>query len=312
LIEACELRKSYGALKAVDGVSFEVARGEVFGLLGPNGAGKTTSMLMLAGLLRPDTGQVRINDRNFNPNDWATRSLLGWAPQHLAIYSELTVRENLRFFGRLYRLARERLAQRVTVALELAGLADLAARRASDLSGGEKRRLNLAAALVHEPQILILDEATTGLDPHTRRHVLAQVRELAQRGAAVVYASHYMDEVSVLCHRVALLDRGRVVECGPVSDLLARPGSAVEVRIEGPAPVLPVRIAEHAHLETEAGARTRIVLPRNGDRSSVALLTELLGVLERSGTAVVSVRLREPSLEDLFFERTGRKSEPRP
>ena len=136
MIEACDLRKSYGDLDAVHEVSFAVARGEVFGLLGPNGAGKTTSMLMLAGLLRPDSGEVRINGRSLDPNDWATRSLLGWVPQHLAIYSELTVRENLRFFGRLYGLAPDRLAQRVAVGLELAGLAALAERPASDRSGG--------------------------------------------------------------------------------------------------------------------------------------------------------------------------------
>src|SRR6478609_8682907 len=219
MIEAEDLRKSFGATPAVAGVSFSVRAGETFGLLGPNGAGKSTTIAMLTGALAPDGGSIRLAERGA-PNEPATRRMIGVAPQTLSLYEELTAVENLRFFARMYGLSGAKLAERIEWALEFAGLADRRSGRVKTFSGGMKRRLNLAVALVHEPQVIFLDEPTAGVDPQSRNHIFERIEQLRGEGRTVVYTTHYMEEAQRLCDRVAIMDGGRILDLDTVPALI--------------------------------------------------------------------------------------------
>ncbi len=222
MLEVRNLRKDYGANPALAGITFAVETGSLFGLLGPNGAGKTTLMSIVSGLLDPSGGQVFLDGQEFHRRDRAMRRLIGIVPQDLAIYLELTARENLRFFGQLYGLAGSELEQRIERILTAIGLLDRADQRAGTFSGGMKRRLNLGASLVHEPKILLLDEPTTGVDPQSRNHVFEEVRRLNAGGMTIVYTSHYMEEVQALCPRVGIIDHGKLIACDSVANLLGQ------------------------------------------------------------------------------------------
>jgi ABC-2 type transport system ATP-binding protein len=218
-----DLRKRFGDRVAVDGLSLEVHRGEILGLLGPNGAGKSTTIHMAVGLLDPDEGVVDVDGRG-SPRNPEVRRLLGVAPQSIALYDALTPEENLRFFGRVQGLSGKVLRDRVEWALSFAALADRRRDRSGDLSGGMKRRLNLAAALVHDPSLLLLDEPTVGVDPQSRNAILDRVMELRTADRAVVYTTHYMDEAARICDRIAIVDAGRVLALGTTAELLSRHG----------------------------------------------------------------------------------------
>ncbi|HJQ98813.1 MAG TPA: ABC transporter ATP-binding protein, partial [Candidatus Polarisedimenticolaceae bacterium] len=210
MIEAQGLVKTFGSLRAVDGVGFTVRKGELYGLLGPNGAGKTTTMSMLAGLLAPDEGQIR-----FDGIDLATRPLdvkrqLGVVPQEPALYETLTARENLSFWGGLYGLSGRDLAAAVDRVLDLVGLADRAAEPIRGYSGGMKRRLNLALGLVHRPSAVLMDEPTVGIDPQARLKILEAVKGVAAAGTTVIYTTHYLEEAEELCDRIAIMDHGKI------------------------------------------------------------------------------------------------------
>ncbi|RLS95991.1 MAG: ABC transporter ATP-binding protein [Planctomycetota bacterium] len=221
-----DIRKSFGAVVAVDGLSFEVGAGEVFGLLGPNGAGKSTAIAIATGLLTPDSGSVDLLGLG-SPSSPAVRMHLGLAPQEITLYDDLTARENLTFFARLYGV--RDIAARVDELLTLVELSERAKDRVSTFSGGMKRRLNLAAALVHDPQLLLLDEPTAGVDPQSRNRILELVRGLAASGKSIVYTTHYMEEAAKICDRVGIVDRGRMLEVGSVAELLARHGKDTDL-----------------------------------------------------------------------------------
>jgi ABC-2 type transport system ATP-binding protein len=225
------LTKRYGTAVAVDGLSLHVRRGEILGLLGPNGAGKSTTVHLAVGLLRPDGGKVTVAGAG-DPRVPGVRRRIGVAPQALALYEPLSAEENLRLFGRVYGLAGKALARRVGWALEFVSLSDRRASRASELSGGMKRRLNLAAALVHDPELVLLDEPTVGVDPQSRHAILERISELRRLERTVVYTTHYMEEASRLCDRIAIVDRGRVLALGTLDEL---------IRDHGGDPVLVVR-----------------------------------------------------------------------
>ena len=225
LLETRGLGKDYGPLRALADLDLEVDEGEIFGLLGPNGAGKTTAISMMCGVVTPSRGTVRVGGLDIAREPFAARRLIGLVPQDLAIYEELSAAQNLRFFGGLYGVAGAELAARVDWALELAGLRERAREPVSRYSGGMKRRLNLAAGLLHRPRLLILDEPTVGVDPQSRNHIFATIRALCTDHAmTVLYTSHYMEEVELLCRRVAILDRGTLIACSTVEDLVARHG----------------------------------------------------------------------------------------
>ncbi len=299
------LRKRYGDLVAVDGVSFAVAAGETYGLLGPNGAGKTTTISMIAGLLRPDAGEVTVLDHRVTPRSVAAKAAIGLVPQDLAIYPDLTARENLRFFGRLHGLDRDRLAARLDEVLEVTGLTDRADDRADEFSGGMKRRLNIGIGLLHEPTLLILDEPTVGVDPQSRNAILESVEQLATSGMAVLYTTHYMEEAERLCDRLAIVDQGRIVGEGTRRELTDRVGELDRVRLEVAGDV-----------EAAAQACAALVRVRSADvedqavvcliEGAAASLPALLAAVADSGASVTGVEVREPDLEDVFLHLTGR------
>jgi ABC-2 type transport system ATP-binding protein len=219
VLSLTNVRKQYGALVAVDGLTLAAERGEILGLLGPNGAGKSTTVGLAVGLWPPDGGAVAIDGAG-DPRDPSVRRRIGVAPQSLALYDLLTGDENLRFFGEVYGLAGSRLRERVDWALEFVGLSDRRRDRVATYSGGMKRRLNLASALVHEPDLVLLDEPTVGVDPQSRNQIFENIVELKGLGRTLIYTTHYMEEAERLCDRVAIIDRGRLLALGAVPALL--------------------------------------------------------------------------------------------
>lgn len=271
-------RKRYGATVALDGVDLHVRPGEVFGLLGPNGAGKSTTMALIAGLLAPDAGTVRVDGAD--PVQPAARARIGLAPQALALYDTLTGRENVEFAGRLHGLSPARLRERVDAALAFVALADRQHDRAGGYSGGMQRRLNLACALVHDPALVLLDEPTAGVDPQSRNALFDNVLALRARGTTVVYTTHYMEEVERLCDRVAIVDRGRVMAVDTVDALVAAHG--------GP-PELIVQLGDGRELREEA----------------VEPLARLNAIATEA--RVAAFRVERPRLEHVFLHLTGRQ-----
>jgi ABC-2 type transport system ATP-binding protein len=233
VLRADGLRKRFGQRVAVDGVSFQIAAGETYGLLGPNGAGKTTTVSMICGLIERDAGEVVVADREVTPNATKAKAAIGYVPQELALYPDLSGAENLRFFGQLYGLAGKRLADRVAHTLDVVGLTERASDRVDKYSGGMKRRLNIAAGLLHEPKLLILDEPTVGVDPQSRNAILENVEQLAGQGLAVLYTTHYMEEAERLCDRVGIIDEGRIIAEGTRRELTAQIGQRDRVEVSG-------------------------------------------------------------------------------
>lgn len=303
MLEVRDLRKSYGNNLALAGVSFNVGRGEMFGLLGPNGAGKTTLMSILCGLLDASAGQVFLDGREFHRQDRELRRLIGIVPQDLAIYNELTARENLSFFGQLYGLRGGVLEDRVEQILAAIALTDRADSRAGTFSGGMKRRLNLGASLVNEPKILLLDEPTTGVDPQSRNHIFEEVRRLNAAGMTIVYTSHYMEEVQALCPRIGIIDKGRLVACDTLVNLL----SHLPSRLRLSARWIPDRVFERL----QALDAIRITKPNAGtmeiECSDVnRTLLQLMPLLGEAHIDIRSLETEEPNLERVFLHLTGR------
>jgi ABC-2 type transport system ATP-binding protein len=238
LLEAIALRKSYGARLALDDVSLTVNAGEIVGLLGPNGAGKTTTLSLLATLIEPDAGTVRIAGAIPSPKHYALRSRLGFVPQSIALYPSLSGFQNLELFARLHGISKAQAHIESMRALQEVGLSERAHDPVAVLSGGMQRRLNLACGLVHRPDLLLLDEPTVGVDPQSREQILETVRRAAEGGAAVVYSTHYMEEVERICSRALLIDRGKAVAAGTITELIALGGRQplMELTFQDPAP----------------------------------------------------------------------------
>lgn len=271
------LHKSFGSTVAVNGLSLEVRRGEILGLLGPNGAGKTTTVHMAVGLLRPDAGQVELEALG-SPEEPAVRRKIGVAPQAMAVYGGLTGEENVAFFGRLQGLSGSELKKRTAWALDFVGLTDRRRGRVKTYSGGMQRRLNLAIAIVHDPELLLLDEPTVGVDPQSRNAIFEKIQDLHDRGRTIIYTTHYMEEAQRLCDRVCIVDRGQVLALDTVDALIEAHGGKSVV-----------------YVETSAGA-SRIEAD-----DPVAELSRLQkeGRLER-------FRVDRPDLEQVFLNLTGR------
>ena len=219
MLELKNLTKRYGERVAVDRLSLCVKRGERFGLLGPNGAGKTTAISMLVGALQPDSGEILFHGEPLSGESDPLKCRIGYVPQELALYDDLSAADNLRFFGAIYGLSGAKLSERVEATLAIAGLTDRAKDRVRTFSGGMKRRLNLAAALLHEPELLVLDEPTVGVDPQSRNAIFEALEKLAQSGLTLLYTTHYMEEVERLCDRIAIMDQGQIVAEGTQSEL---------------------------------------------------------------------------------------------
>jgi ABC-2 type transport system ATP-binding protein len=226
MLEVRALRKSFGTLVAVEDVSFTLQKGELIGLLGPNGAGKSTTVSMISGLLKPDRGEVLIDGRRLGGDTDAVKTRIGLVPQDIALYEELSALQNMRFFGALYNLSGSALDHAMRMALDLVGLEDRAKDRVADFSGGMKRRLNIAASLLHDPDILLLDEPTVGVDPQSRNAIFDNLETLKAAGKALLYTTHYMEEVERLADRIIIIDHGKAIANDTLAGLQASIPSA--------------------------------------------------------------------------------------
>jgi ABC-2 type transport system ATP-binding protein len=311
LLEVSHLRKTFnGNVVAVEDLSFHVNQGEIFGLVGPNGAGKTTTMTMLAGLLKPDSGTIHISGQPFDPSQYEHRSILGMVPQNLAIYPDLSANENLEFFGGMYGLRGNKLKQRMDAVLELTGLTERSRSLVKTFSGGMKRRLNFGVALLHEPRLVILDEPTVGVDPQSRSHLLDAVLQLSRDGVSILYASHYMEEVEGICHRVAILDDGRLVECGTLPELLSNVNRELRLCVSPPSPMLIERLQGLAQVRQSSDDELIITLKLDGhvERASLdAQLRQVMDLLNACGSKLQSIESEEHNLERLFLKLTGKR-----
>lgn len=305
LLEVRDLAKSYGKRRAVDGVSFHVRRGQTVGLLGPNGAGKSTTVGIIAGILDADAGEVLLDGQPAGTRHHATRRRIGLVPQDLALYDDLPAVENLKLFGALYGLKNAALAARCAAVLELVGLADRARDRPATFSGGMKRRLNIAAALLHEPALLILDEPTVGVDPQSRNAIFDTLAALQRAGTALVYTSHYMEEVERLADHIVIIDHGRVLADESPAALYARLPARAALHVDLAEPLSGELAGELARLPGVAG------LLGEGTAWDVRLQDSaqaiaVLDWLRDRGQVPVHFATARARLEEVFLDLTGR------
>ena len=303
ILECSGLRKAFDGLVAVDDVAFHIDAGETYGLLGPNGAGKTTSISMIAGLLEMDSGEAVVAGQRVSTNNVDAKAQMGLVPQDLAIYPDLTGRENLRFFGRLYAI--DELDARVDEVLEIIELADRADDQSKEYSGGMKRRLNIGIGLLHRPELLILDEPTVGVDPQSRNAILDSIDRLGEAGMAVLYTTHYMEEAERLCDRVGIIDEGHIIAEGTRRELVALVGERdrVHLDVSGDGTAAAGAIAAIGGIDS-AAAEGRSIEIVAADAS--AKLTQILSVTTDSGVTVQTVEVVEPDLEAVFLHLTGK------
>lgn len=305
VLECRGLRKTFGDLVAVDDVGFSIAEGETYGLLGPNGAGKTTSISMICGLLGRDAGEVFVDGMPLTTKSVGAKRAVGYVPQDIAIYPDLTARENLTFFARLYGLPGPELKSRVDEVLEIIGLEDRARDKSDTFSGGMKRRLNIGIGLLHKPHLLVLDEPTVGVDPQSRNAILESIEMLSTQGMGVLYTTHYMEEAERLCDRVGIIDHGKIVAEGSRRELVELVGEHDRIRL---------RATGHLEAAAEAargvpGVREAGILEDGLDLIAECASDALTQILERvasAGAAVSSVDVEEPNLEAVFLHLTGR------
>ena len=305
VLEVTGLVRRFGDLTAVDGVSFHIAPGETYGLLGPNGAGKTTTISMVAGLLAADDGEVRVAGARMGPREVAPKKRLGLVPQDLAIYPELSARENLMFFGRLHGLAGAELKRRTAEVLDLIGLADRAKGQTKEFSGGMKRRLNIGIGLLHRPELLILDEPTVGVDPQSRNAILESVEALSTEGMAVLYTTHYMEEAERLCDRIGIIDAGTIQAEGTREELIRIIGELDEIRLVGTGDLAAATTALEAldAVERAVVEGRDILLHVRDAPTAVAAVVTTAG---RSGMELSDVEISRPDLESVFLHLTGK------
>ena len=306
MIEVSGLRKQFGDLVAVGDVSFTARPGEIFGLLGPNGAGKTTTLSCISGLLRPTAGRISIQGHDVVTDGKAARRNLGVVPQEIALYEELSATQNLAYWGGLFGLAGPDLARRTKEVLEVTGLLDRAREPVKRYSGGMKRRLNFACGIIHRPKVLLLDEPTVGVDPQSRINLLDLVRREAGVGTCILYTTHYMEEAEQLCDRLAIIDHGRLIAQGTLSELRGRTAERDVIRISGQFPAdglepLLDRVGDVRVHRNEGGQL--VVSVKEAPRA----LPRLLEALTAAGADVRETTLSQPSLENLFIELTGKE-----
>jgi ABC-2 type transport system ATP-binding protein len=304
-----DLRKQFDPPKgpvAVDGVSFRIAEGEIYSLLGPNGAGKTTTISILSCLLKPDGGEARVGGFSVQRESEKVKALIGVVPQDIALYDDLTGRENLAFWGRMYGLRGAALDKRVDEVLELIGLVDRQKDRVGKYSGGMKRRVNIGAALLHNPRILYLDEPTVGIDPQSRRSILDGVKDLNAAGVTVLYTTHYMEEAQELSHRVGIMDKGKMIATGTQAELVRLVGerTRIDLALDHGAETL-------AEVWRKLPGVSTVSKPDNeriwlGVEDANTLMPKLFDTARAVDARIVEISLAEPNLEMVFLHLTGR------
>lgn len=307
MLKAAGLTKRFKTLTAVDGVNLYLDKGEIVGLLGPNGAGKSTTISMLSSLISPTNGDVLLDDESTLKKPEKIRDILGVVPQDIALYADLTARENLEFFGRIYCIKKKDIKRRIDEVLDIIGLREREKDLVRTFSGGMKRRLNIGAALLHEPELIIMDEPTVGIDPQSRKFILDTVKRLnKQENLTVLYTSHYMEEVEYLCDRIYIMDHGKIIASGTKDEIKGI--LSAEQAIEIKADLLKNEFLQHLETlpqilrTTVKDSMVKIIVPKN-----VNILNEVFKIAEETGTSITSVNIESPSLEDVFLHLTGRK-----
>jgi len=305
-IEATDLTKRFGNLTAVDHVNFRVKQGELWGLLGPNGAGKTTTVRMLCCLLNPTEGTAKVGGHDIRKETGEIRKLIGFCPQEATVYDRLTGRENVKLIGKMYKMPNEELDKKTGELLERIGLADRANDQVITYSGGMKRRLDLIMALVHDPQIIFLDEPTLGLDPAVRRAVWDFILELKERRKTVIMTTHYMEEADELCDRVAVIDYGKIIADDNPQTLKekAGKGDVIEMEFTGPAEAAIEKLKKLKFVKTVSKLEDHLVIVAE---AGVARLGEIIRISTQAGITVGRTRFHENTLEDVFLHLTGRR-----
>jgi ABC-2 type transport system ATP-binding protein len=297
--------KRFGSTLALDHVDFEIENGEILGLLGPNGAGKTTAIRALSGLVDVDSGAIELFETPQRPGVMKLKERIGLVTQEITVFEDLSARENLRFFGGLYGLRGQELKDRIAETLEFVGLTENADKRVKKYSGGMKRRLNVACALTHHPELLIMDEPTVGIDPQSRNHILESVRALRAKGTTILYTSHYMEEVQAIASRVLIMDQGHIIARGTVDELVERIQYEEHVTLEvgQPTPAVLEAIGRIAGVKQVSQQGTMLsITSEAGSRN----LDKIISCAQSAG-GVRSIRADRPTLEDVFLTLTGKK-----
>ncbi len=305
LLEAKNLQKKYKHVHAVKGIDFHLNEGEILGFLGPNGAGKSVTISMISSLVPPTEGEILFKGESILKNPRPLRQVLGVVPQEIALYPDLTGYENLSFFGRLYGLRGKELQKRITEVLEVIGLSERASEKVENYSGGMKRRINIGAALLHRPQILIMDEPTVGIDPQSRNHILQTVKELNKQGMSILYTSHYMEEVEFLCDRIYILDSGQVIASGTKEELkqIVSKGEMIELKVDVATDDFTERLKQHPMITAvTADEHSYNIVVQKGSR----FFGEIFHLAEDCQVSILSIEVKTPTLEDVFLQLTGR------
>ena len=305
LLSIEHLKKYFKNIKAVDDISFDVEKGDILGLLGPNGAGKSTTISMIATLLHPDSGQITFKGQDIIVQPKAIQQSLGLVPQEIALYPSLSGLENLQFWGKAYGLRGSRLKSRIEVVSEVIGIKERLRDKVSKYSGGMKRRLNIGAALLHEPEFIIMDEPTVGIDPQSRNHILDTVRRLAKTGATIIYTSHYMEEVEMLCDKVCIMDHGKIIAQGTKDSIIESLGGdfRIAVRLGHEDAVLAADIDKlECVKKTAAQGRDIDIVAKADDKATKAILA----LIAKSSAQLEAFDIEKADLETVFLNLTGR------
>jgi ABC-2 type transport system ATP-binding protein len=305
MLQIDHLSKTFDTIKAVDDISFEVKEGEIFGFLGPNGAGKTTTISMIAGLLKPDSGKIRIDSLDLDGELKKIKRLMGVVPQEMAFYEELTAKENLLFWGKLYGVKKKELDERVQYYLDKTGLLGRENETLKKYSGGMKRRINLIIGLIHEPKLLLLDEPTIGIDIQTKLNIYEIIKEASSNGTTILYTTHNLQEAEELCHRIAIIDLGKILALGTLDELIQIVGEKDIVIISGKFSIDKARtiISEFQQATVLSIEEGKLVLSLEASKNISTLLEEFF----KKGITIDDVSIKQPNLESVFLKLTGKE-----
>ncbi len=307
-IEVENLVKRYGQNEVVSNLSFTIEKGELFGLLGPNGAGKSTTISMISSLLKPTSGTIKIDGMDIVDNPKQAKKYIGLVPQDIALYPTLTAEDNLKFWGKMYNIRGEKLKERVDKVLDIANLKDKRKCRIETFSGGMKRRINIAVALMHEPQIIIMDEPTVGIDPQSRNHILESVKMLNKEGVTVIYTSHYMEEVEYLCNRVAIVDMGKIiaVDDKEVLKKMIADTERIEIKVSGLTDESRNMLEGYVKEICKNSKITDNIIVIKTEKASM-ILVKVMEKINELHINVMQTKIDTPNLESVFLSLTGRE-----
>ncbi len=303
MIHVTNLSKSYSGVKAVNNVSFEITKGEIFGLLGPNGAGKSTILNMMSTVLPTDEGIIKVDDLQLNGNAKKFKQLIGVVPQEISLYEELSAYDNLVFWGNLYGIPSKELKERIHTILEMIGLLDRKKDLVKTYSGGMKRRINIAAALLHNPKVLLMDEPTVGIDPQSRNHIFEVIEALNKQGMTIIYTTHYMEEVERLCNRIAIIDSGKIIAQGTQEELKQLVPTQESIQLEF------ALLSENQVTQLGEKLNLRMIQRENTltIESSVKELSQIITACNELNLAIKDIQLQKINLETIFLSLTGKQ-----